>query len=270
MGFKGSKGRPVRVLALCAGTLALLALLGQGALGDTVNVGEGEIWFNGGIRPHKLPAKELAPLALQAEILPKYAVPGYPTAIPVLQTLRLDFDRNGRIYTKGLATCSLSELDEAGEVTQAERICGKALIGTGKTEGAGYVPEDPFVLAGPFLIFNGQPKGGRPVVILYLRADTPAPTSFVITGTSEGASAPYGTSISFTIPPLLQVHGPVTLSIQSIEFSINKTWIYKGKERSYLLASCPSHGYLQARAELTFNEGTDRSSALAVPCTPSG
>lgn len=265
---KGNQRRSNRVFALCAGSLVLLALLVQSALGDTVPVSEGEIWFNGGIRPHKLPAKELAPIALQAEIWPKYAVPGYPTAIPVLQTLRLDFDRNGHIYTKGLATCSLSELDEAVEVAQAERICAKALIGTGKMEGAGYLPEDPFVLAGPFLIFNGRAKGGRPVVILYLRADTPAPSSFVITGTTEGASAPYGTSISFNIPAQLQVHGPVTLSIQSIEFSINKTWTYKGTERSFLLASCPSHGYLQARAELSFNEGTNRSSDLAVPCTP--
>jgi hypothetical protein len=150
---------------------------------------------------------------------------------------------------------------------QAERICGKALVGTGKIGLTVGLPEQgDFNPIAPFQIFNGHPKGGRPVVIFYLSADLPAPATYVVTGAvANTTSGPYGTTVSFNIPPLVQGHGTVT----SIEYSIDKTWIYRGNERSYLLASCPRRD-LRADAELTFDEGTDLSSTLEVPCTPSG
>jgi len=247
-------------LALYGGALALIAMLGQSALGETVRAGNLIATIEGGVSPHKLPRTTPAPITLKA-------IGSLRTAdgslVPPLKTLTLEFDKHGHLYTKGLAACSADQLGNS-LASQAMRICGKALVGTGRVSAEIAFPEQqPFSASGPLLIFNGQPKGGKPVVILFVYARVPAPTTFITTGVVSKASGQYGTSVFIKIPTIVGGYGSVT----SADITIHKTWSSKGETKSYLLASCPV-GRLIARGTLVFADGTELSGRVARGCTP--
>ena len=50
---------------------------------------------------------------------------------------------------------------------------------------------------------------------------------------------------------------------------IGKKWQYKGKTLSYANASCPD-GHLQAKAQLTFKDGTLLQGTFLKPCKGKG
>jgi hypothetical protein len=260
MGFGEARRRSKRALALCVAALALIATYGQHALAETVHVGNIIAIIEGGTSPRRLPRASLAPIALKARGLLKTAD---GSLLPPLKTITLEFDKHGQIYTKGLATCSSSQLGST-LASQAMAACGKALIGTGRVSAEIALPEQaPFSASGPLLIFNGAPKGGKSTVILYVFAHVPAPTTFVTTGTVGTASGQYGTRVVINIPTIVGGYGSVT----SIEFTIQKTWNSMEGKKSYLLASCPV-GRLVARGDLVFTNSTKLSGRIARSCTP--
>ena len=194
MGFAEGKRRrlgrlPTWALVLCAGAMALIAIVEQSAMGETVRAGNLIATIEGGVSPHRLPRTTPAPITLRATGSLRTA-DGSP--VPPMKTLTLEFDKHGHLDTRGLATCSANQLDNT-LTSQALSICGKALVGTGRVSAEIAFPEQPpFPASGPLLIFNGQPQGGKPVVILFVYARVPAPTTFVTTGVISKASAPYG------------------------------------------------------------------------------
>jgi hypothetical protein len=199
-------------------------MLGQSALGETVRAGNLIATIEGGVSPHKLPRTTPAPITLKA-------IGSLRTSdgclVPPLKTLTLEFDKHGHLYTKGLATCSADQLGNS-LASQAIRICGKALVGTERVSAEIAFPEQqPFSASGPLLIFNGQPNGGKPVVILFVYALVPAPTTFITTGAVSKASGQYGTSVFIKIPTIVGGYGSVT----SADITIHKTWTSKGEKK---------------------------------------
>jgi hypothetical protein len=248
--------------ALAAAALALLALLAAAASGETVKAGNLIVSIEGGISPKKLPKKTPAPITLKVSGSIKTADGSH---VPALKTLALKFDRHGQIYTKGLPTCRVGQLESTLTKT-AKKVCGDALVGTGRVSAEIALPEQaPFSASGPLLIFNGAPKGGRPVLIMHVYAHVPAPTTFVTTGVISKAHGKYGTSTLIEIPTIVGGQGSLT----SFKATIHKTWPSKGRKRSLLLASCPT-GALFAHGEFTFADHTEISGDIAKRCTPSG
>ena len=259
-GFKRLRKAPIAAAALAV--VALCAFLVATAGGEIVRSGNLLVEIEGGITPKKLPRKTPAPITLKVKGSIATADGSH---VPALKTLALQFDKAGSIYTKGLPTCTPGKI-ESTLTSQAKKACGPALVGTGKVTAEIALPEQPpFNASGPLLIFNGAPKGGKPVLIFHVYAHVPAPTTFVTTAVISPASGKYGTSTLIEIPTIVGGQGSLT----SFEATLHKTWTYKGQKKSLLLASCPT-GQLIAHGEFTFADHTEISGNIARPCTPAG
>lgn len=247
-------------LAASLTALALLALWASSAFGDTVRAGDLIITIDGSVSPTKLPKKTPAPITLKVSGSIATADGAH---VPALKTLALQFDRHGQINTTGLATCSPQKLQSTLSA-QAKAACGPALVGSGRVAAEIAFPEQaPFNASGPLLIFNGAPKGGDPVLIFHVHANVPAPTTFVTSGVISKSSGKYGTQTLIAIPTIVGGQGSLT----SFSATVGKTWSYKGKKQSLLLASCPT-GSLFAHGEFDFLDGTKIAGNVARPCTP--
>jgi hypothetical protein len=258
----GAAGKSrLAVAILSVGLLGVLAIAAS-AGGETVRAGNLVVTVDGAISPSKLPKKTQAPIALTIKGSVATADGSH---VPALKTLALQFDKNGAIYTKGLATCTTAKL-QSTLTAQAKKACGSALVGTGRVSAEIAFPEQaPFDAAGPLLIFNGPPKGGNPSLIFHVYAHVPAPTTFVTTATISKTSGKYGTTALVAIPTIVGGQGSLT----SFSAKINKTWTYKGEKKSLLIASCPS-GTLYAHGDFAFADGTKISGNVVRPCTPAG
>jgi hypothetical protein len=244
--------------ALCAAALAL----STSALGQTVRAGNLIVTIEGGISPKKLPKKTPAPISLSVSGSMKTADASHP---PALESLHLEFDRHGELNTKGLATCTTRKLQSTLTAT-AERVCKDALVGTGEAQAEIAFPEQPpFSASGKLLIFNGAPKGGKQVLILHVYAHVPAPTTFVTTAVISKQSGKYGTVADVKIPTITAGQGSLT----AFKATIHKTFPYKGKKQSVLLATCPT-GHLYAHGEFLFKDGEKLSGGVTRSCTPGG
>jgi hypothetical protein len=249
--------RRASALILCL-ILALAALLATAALGDTVKIGNVVVSIDGVISPRKLPKHAPAPIALKVSGQIKTTDGSH---VPALKTLSLRFDRHGQIYTKGLPTCRVGQLQSTLSA-QARKVCGPALVGSGRAEAEIAFPEQPpFDASGPMLIFNGAPKGKDPVLIIHVHANVPAPTTFVTTAVIGRSQGRYGTKTLIKIPTITGGQG----SLIGFEAKIHRTWTYKGRKRSLLYASCPS-GSLFAHGEFSFADGTMISGDVVKGC----
>jgi hypothetical protein len=254
------KSKRVRLGMLGAALLVAAAAVASVAAGDTVTAGNVTIGIEGVISPTKLSKTTPTPITLTVSGTVKTGDGSHP---PALKTIALEFDKNGSIYTKGLPTCDPSKLT-ATLTAQAKKICGPALVGTGTVSADILFPEQaPFSASGPLLIFNGKPKGGKPVLVFHVHANVPAPTTFVTTGVISKASGKYGTSTEIAIPTIVSGQGSLT----SFKATLHKTWTYKGEKKSLLYAKCPT-GSLFAHGEFAFADGTKIAGDVAKQCTP--
>jgi hypothetical protein len=247
---------------LLIGALALLGIAGPSAFGSgqTVRLGNLIAKIDGGITPTKLPKSTPAPISLK---LSGSLATADGTHVPALKELFLEFDKHGHIFTKGLPTCTTSQL-QSTLTAQAKKVCGDALVGTGKVSAEIALPEQaPFNASGPLLIFNGPPKGGEPVLVFHVYAHVPAPTTFVTTAQIGKGKGKYGTSALVKIPTIVSGQGSLT----SFSASLNKSWNYKGKKTALLSASCPS-GRLFARGDFLFAGPIKLSGEVIRSCTP--
>ncbi len=256
------KTKPKRIAIALLALVALGAAVIANASADTVRVGNLVITIEGGFTPTKLPKKTPAPISLNVKGSLKTEDGTHP---PALKTLDLLFDRNGHLNTKGLATCTPAKL-QSTLTEQAKKACPAALVGSGKVSAEIALPEQaPFTASGPLLIFNGAPKGNKQVLIFHVYAHVPAPTTFVTTALISKHSGKYGTEAQVTIPTIVGGQGSLT----AFSATLKKSWTYKGKKESLLLASCPT-GSLVAHGEFTFVDGTRASGDVVRPCTGVG
>jgi hypothetical protein len=232
---------------------------GASGAGQKVVLGNIVVTINGSISPSKLPKKKPAPIKLKLD-----GTMGTKDGshVPPLKEVFLEFDRNGHLNTKGLASCTVGKL-QSTLTAQAKAKCGKALIGTGRATAEVQFPEQaPFSAGGPLLIFNGS-HGSKQLLILHVYAKVPAPTTFVTTAVIGKGKGPYGTSAKIAVPSITSGQGSVT----GFKASIKKTFTAKGRKQSVLTATCKS-GTLRARGDFTFSTGAKLSGTVTRSCTP--
>lgn len=255
---KKKTSKALLAAALCITTFALAT----SALGQTVRAGNLIVTIEGGITPKKLSRKTPTPITLTVSGSLKTADATHP---PALKTLHLEFDKHGQLNTTGLATCTPQQLQNT-LTAAAERVCKDSLIGTGRAEAEIAFPEQaPFSASGKLLIFNGAPKGAKQVLVLHVYAFVPAPTTFVTTAVIGKAKGKYGTTADVAIPTIVAGQGSLT----AFNATLKKTWTYKGKKQSLLLATCPT-GHLYAHGDFAFADGEKLSGDVARSCTPKG
>jgi hypothetical protein len=262
------------VLTLAFGAVLAVVLVAVAAAKFTVfRAGNLVLKADGGVTPKALPKNKLAPVAVNVAGQISTADGGHPAAV---REVTIDFDKNGTINTKGLATCTEGKLI-ARPTKEAERACKDAIVGSGRAVAeVAFKESNPFQASGPLVLFNGGTKGGKTVLLIHLYANVPAPTAIVtrveLTKIHKGR---YGIHSVSKIPRVAGGSG----STISFKLKVQRTFQYKGKSQSYVQAKCPD-GHFNANVVgavfkdedgIEPNTGTTTLKGTVIrPCTPKG
>jgi hypothetical protein len=250
-------------ILVAAAAIAVVAGGVAAAKPTTVVLGNLEFDIDGGVKPKALSKKKLSPITLELEAAIRTKDGSHP---PALSTFEAEFDKNGTINAKGLATCKRGKL-ESRATAEAKKACPKAIVGTGFAEAeVEFAESRPFKARGPLVVFNGGVKGGKTQIYVHVYAAVPAPTAFITPVTvTKVHHGKYGTKVVGKIPVIAGGAG------STIKFQIknHKIFRYKGKKQSYLLAKCRT-GQFFARGSGKFTGGPTLKGNIVKPCRPKG
>lgn len=235
----------IAAVAACGTALAL----GGPALAERIQLGKIILDVDGGFSPTKLPKKELAPITLQAEGDVSTTDGTLP---PPAKTVIVDWDRNGKLTTKGLPVCRPERIENT-TTPAAMDACEDALVGKGFASGMVQFPDDPpFAASSTVLAFNGPKQGGNPTIILHAYAFVPAPTTFVVPVViTKIKGGRYGYRSTVEAPVIAGGYGVIT----HFDIKVGRRYKSKGQRLSYLAARC-ADGRLQAQGSVTFVDGS--------------
>lgn len=252
-----------RALVIGATLAAALALLTTVAFGERIQLGNIIVDVNGGFSPRALPKHSFAPITLKASG-DVSTVDG--TLPPAPHQIQIDWDRNGRINTRGLPRCSASKIENT-TTPAAMKACGSSLVGVGFAAGQVAFPDQaPFPASSKVLIFNGTPRGGHPVALLHAYAFVPAPTTFVVpVDVTRIHGGRYGLRTSLIAPVIAGGYGVIT----HFNIKIHRTYSLKGRRQTYVAARC-TDGRLQARGSVSFADGSSLTGSIFRACNPRG
>jgi len=250
---------------LIAGLAALVAFAipASAALaGETVTGPDGNTQsIEASVAPKALYKKTASPATLNVEVKTGTTGSSGVPSPPVHDII--DFDQNLSLATKGLPTCSASQL-QSTTTEAAEQACGKAKIGSGSA--ITLLPLSVlYTEPTKVTAFNGAPQGGKPVVLLHAYGTSPIQTTLVLVGTvSNYNKEGYGPRLDVTVPPIAGGVGVIT----DFKVKINRTWTYKGKKMSFVNAKCPASKKMKYRGAFTYADGTTISAGTTQTCTP--
>jgi hypothetical protein len=228
-----------------------------------VIAGNLELTANGSFSPQALPKNELAPITLNIRGKIRTLDGKHP---PAVKEVVIEADKNGAVNAKGLPACSSGKL-QAQTTEKARAACKSAVVGEGKTDIEVEFPEQaPFIAKSDLLAFNGGVSGGKTTIYLHAYLSSPVSAAVVTTvKVSKIHNGRYGLKSVATIPKIAGGYGsPISFSLK-----IGRTFTYKGKKQSYLLAKCPD-GHLNAKGVGIFSDGTRLAGSLVRACTPKG
>ena len=256
--------RSIPIVAAAVAAAALAAAVAVAA----VTAGNGSsVTATAAISPGKLSKSTFTPINLR--VATKIAAAGVPTDDPA-SSVEIDFDKNGKLSTKGLPTCN-PKLLEAKSPSQALGACGKSVVGHGKTSGLfvgrdeEHNPLPPAPFDGEVTVFNGVPQGGKPTLLMYTSIEDPVPLSFVIPGVvSNYRKQGFGSRFEISLPVLFGGGG----ALRDFSVSIGKRFTFKGKRQSLVSAKCPGAKKLKARVTVTFKSGAKAAVPMRQSCTP--
>jgi hypothetical protein len=242
-------------------TICLLAalVLGGGAKAAMVAVEGLVLRADGGFEPRRLPRRAYAPVEFQGHADIAAQAGGMP---PALQRIVLEFDRNGRLTTAGLPTCSPAQVENAS-VEEARRECRAAIVGEGSVAAAIALPGTrPFEATSPLTVFNGPRQNGEPTALLHAQVTEPVTQTIAVLVPIERLHGRYAYRATVELPPIAGGHGALT----HIDTRIGRRYVSGGKRRSYAAARCPS-GILRVHGEFAFSNGTVISGPVEKPCS---
>ncbi|HWM54434.1 MAG TPA: hypothetical protein VNO20_03500 [Solirubrobacterales bacterium] len=244
-----------KTLAIGAAIASLLLAGGAGAA--LVKVNGLVLRADGGFTPRELPRLAFAPIDFEGWADVRAVGGGAP---PPLQQVVLNFDRDGRLNTTGLATCASSQVETASP-RQARRVCAEAVVGTGSVEALiALEGQAPIRVRSPLTLLNGPRQEGKLTVIFHAQTTVPALQTFAVVIPLE-RRAGYSYRATTDIPPIAGGRGSLT----RVEVEIGKRFHFRGAERSYVSARC-SDGVLETRGRFTFADGTIIDGSVEKPC----
>jgi hypothetical protein len=250
----------IRATAIGIG-LALIATASALAEPKVVRVGNLVFRDNGFISPSTLPRHEQAPIAAILNGSIGTVDGSHP---PAIEGVIADFDKSIRVNAKGLPACRRDQL-VARSTAAARKACPDAIVGSGNGEVEVTFPEQaPLDAKGPITLFNGGVRGSTTLLFIHAYVNVPAPTAVIATvKLTRIHRGHYGTHAVAQIPRIAGGAGSVT----RFKLTIDRTFTAKGKEASYLTASCPT-GVYYAEGKVQFADGTMLKVTHALPCTP--
>jgi hypothetical protein len=247
--------RKFLMLTMALGALMAVSVAGIATGADdpvTVESGNLKFTFDGGFKPNKLPKKKFAPITLQASGVIETKDGSHP---PALKQVILETDKNGAINVKGIPVCKSGQL-QSRDTKGAEKACGKAKIGAGKTKVQIQFPEQkPIPVESKLLVFNGGKSGATTTLFIHAYITVPTPAAIVTTvKIKKVKNGRYGLKSVATIPKIAGGSG----SVQTFSLNVGK--------KSVLTARCPD-GKLQAKAAAKFADGTNVKATILRTCT---
>jgi hypothetical protein len=246
--------------------LSALAITGATIAGAAVIQQQGlRITVQSQIQPFKLPRTGTAPIAVFISghiATPSGAVP------PQLQRMSIRVNRHGLLQSKGLATCTLAQL-QPGSTERALSNCADALVGSGRFWATIVLPDQrPYPTRGRLLVFNGK-RAGKAVLFAHIYTTNPFNTSFVIAfAIKRIAKGRYGTELSASLPQALGSWG----FVDRIKLTLRRKYSHQGKQRSYFNAGCPAPAgtritaFPLALASFEFSERKEVSLTVSKSC----
>jgi hypothetical protein len=252
--------RLITTLALGAALAVAVAGIATAEKPTIVQAGNLKLTLNGGFTPKALPKKgKPAPITLN--VSGKIETTD-GTHAPALKEAIVETDKNGSIDVKGLPVCTSGKL-QAQDTAAAEKICKKAIIGSGITNVDVEFPEQaPFIAKSKLIAFNGGVSGGKTTIFIHAYLSSPVSAAVVTTvKISKVKNGRYGTKSIATIPKIAGGYGSVK------EFSLTFDRGYKNTP--FLFANCPD-GHLNAKATSVFSDGTKLTGSFVRACTPKG
>jgi hypothetical protein len=216
--------------------------------------------------PTRLPRTGTAPIGVQIGV----RITGVGGAPPLLRSIAIAINREGRLQTKGLPGCTIEEIQPTTDA-DALAACGSSLVGEGRFSAqVGFTGQAPFPSQGKVLAFNGTDQG-NPAILVHVYGTEPAPTSYtfpLLIGRSAGT---YGTTLRAALPQTAGDSGYIT----GLSLTLHRTYRYRGETHSYLSAGCPapkgfpSAIFPLARTRLGFAGGAEISAAVTGGCKAS-
>ena len=260
----GQRGACLTLVSACLLSLGAAGL----AQGEVVRQGNLQGSFNGGISPSKLPRKELAPVSVTMG--GKIATTDRSVP-PKLERIVLSINKNGKLETKGLPTCSLAKLNSV-TAAQAKKSCEGALVGHGNVTSRVSLPgQGAFASNAELLAFNGK-LNGHQAVLAQVSSGAPLPLTYVIAFEVKKTGGTFGTSLIATLPPIASEYG----YISAFSLALSRRYESHGKPKSFASASCPApKGFTRvpfpfAKASYSFADGRTLSATLERECKVSG
>lgn len=258
----GRRARRATAFAILAIALVFGASLANAELIERGNL---FVKFAGGIAPTKLPRHANAPITVRVDGTVRTLSGERP---PALRFISIAINRGGRLETKGLPTCKRSEI-EAASSARALAACGDALVGTGRyVAGVTFPEQTTLPLQGKVLGFNAVIDGQR-AILAHIYGSKPFPNSRTFTFKIRKTGGTYGTLLTAALPKYLNENG----YLRRIVLNLRRDYVYRGKRRSYLSASCgaPSGATIGVfpfvRVGMAFADGRKLASTLIRTCT---
>ena len=250
--------RKIKRAILLAACACLLATSVGGADAALIKVGNLVLKADGGFVPSALPRGHDEPIDFHGHANLINTNGGAPTA---LEELRLNFDKDLRIESRGLPVCSVGKIAHA-TVGQARRRCAAAIIGTGHI-GAFFDLFGASVEARvKGTLFNGPRKNGGPTVIGHTFTTLPTIRTYTVVIPLEPMKGQYSYQATLDVPTLA-AGGVLT----HLDGRIGRRYDYKGRQRSYINARC-TIGVIRVHGHFLFADGMIMDGTLEKPCTP--
>ncbi len=257
-----------RIRTITLGIVFGVLALGAAANAEVVQKGTIRVSFEGQLTPTTLPRKGLAPVKVSVGAKISSADKAKPA--PQLQKMQISINRYGVIDPTGLPVCELKDIQPA-TTPDALAVCRKSLVGEGTfTANVPLSGRSPFPSSGKLYAFNGV-INGKPAILAHVYGVRPAPTSFTLGFLVTRAKGTFGTNLTVSLP-----HTSSGGYITGISLNLSKTFKSKGKQRSYISASCPAPkgvkvaGFPFAKASLSFEGGQKVVSTLNRSCKARG
>jgi hypothetical protein len=248
------------VFAAAALTIAVIVSASGVAAAEKpvkVTVGPIETEFNGGFSPKVLSKKKPTPISFNISGKIRDTDPAAEGHPPALKQFLLEGDKHVSISVKGIPVCKSGKI-QSTDTAHARKACGRALIGTGKTEvGIKFPEQHEIPVKSDLLVFNGGFHGGTTTLFIHAYITVPTPAAIVTTVKIKKIhKGRYGLGSVATIPKIAGGSG----SVKSFNLTLHK---------GILSATCPD-GHLNARGTAVLADGTRAKGAVTRPCTGKG
>lgn len=220
--------------------------------------------FDGGIAPQALPRDSLAPIAVRIDGTIRTPNNEEP---PAVRRIEVALHRAGKLSNRGLPVCHRRQIELASPA-EALAACGKALVG-----GGGFTATTTFedqhnpIFPGNILLFNTNLKG-RPATFAHIYQEEPVAITRIVVFRIRHTRGTFGTVVTGNLPPSTNRNG----YLKSIFLQMQRRYVYRGKRRAYLSASCSAaRGFSSAifpfaRASMKFSDGRTLSATMTRTC----